>query len=242
MSDETGLRRRAVRPLARALGVLAALLAGLACAPIDSPKWRWDPDAEVLPLRAEAAPAEEPRLRSLVILLPDADGGVGRIEVTNPSGSATLSRAREAVAFDELDRTFIADDLQIQQADQPTLDAEPQAPQGFTVQFRSGSTRLEPESEAAWAATVEALSARSIPEVTIAAHADRAGSETFNLALSERRAKAIRDALVEAGLDAALLETVWYGETRPVVPTEDGVAERLNRRAEIRVRDRKSVV
>lgn len=240
MSDGMVPRPSVGWPLAKAAGALAlltALLAGFACAGTDSPKWQWDRDTEVLPLkRVTTGAAQEPRLRSVVILLPDADGGVGVIEVTNPSGSATLTRAREAVAFEELDRPFIADDQQIKRTDQPTLDAEPQAPEGFTVYFSLGSALLEPGSEAAWAATVAALRARRIPEVTIVAHTDRVGAEARNLELSERRAAAIRDALVDAGLDAALLETAWYGETRPAVPTEDGVAERLNRRAEIRVR------
>jgi outer membrane protein OmpA-like peptidoglycan-associated protein len=248
MKDGKGPRRRAGRLLATATGalaVMAALLAGLGCAPLASPGWQWDRDSKVLPLKGDsqgqpaeeiATPIEEAQLRSVVILLPDADGSVGVIEVTNPSGTATLSRAREAVAFDDLDRTFIADQAQIQEADQLTLDAEPAAPQGFTVYFLSGSTGLAFESEAAWKAIVDALTRRNVPEVTVAAHADRAGSEQDNHELSERRALAIRDALVSAGLDGGLIEVAWYGETRPAAPTEDGVAEPRNRRAEIRVR------
>ncbi len=211
-----------------------ALLLGLACSGADSPRWRWDPDAEVLPLRQK--PVEEPQLRSMVILLPDADGSVGVIEVANEGGAATLDGAREAVAFDDLENPFIAGDDQIAAADRMTLEAEPQAPREFTVFFRSDGTGFAAGSEAAWQAVVEALTGRPVPEVTITAHADRKGSERHNLELSERRAAALREALERAGLDAELIEVAWYGEARPAVPTEDGVAEPRNRRAVIRVR------
>jgi outer membrane protein OmpA-like peptidoglycan-associated protein len=234
-----GSRRRSDRPGAVAAGGLAGaalLLIALGCAGVGPPRWRWDRDAEVLPLRQPAPPVEEPRLRSVVILLPDADGSVGVIEVDSPHGAAKLGRAREAVAFEDPSHTFIADDEQIREADRATLAAEPQAPQGFTVYFRSGGTRLVADSEAAWEGIVAALAARRVPEITITAHTDRAGDEEPNLALSEQRAAAIRDALVGAGLDADLIEVAWHGETRPAVATEDGVPELRNRRAEIRVR------
>ena len=236
MSERRGGRRAAARwpAAAAALALVAALAGALACAGRDDPKWRWDRDREVLPLRQP--PAAEPKLRSVVILLPDADGSVGVVEVANAGGSATLKRPREAVAFDELDKTFIADDEQLRQIDQPTLDAEPAAPQSYTVYFRVDQTALAAESEAGWPAIVGALAARSIPEVRVVGHADRAGSDRHNLELSRRRAEAIRDALVQAGLDGRLVETAWLGETRPAVPTADGVAVPRNRRAEIRVR------
>jgi outer membrane protein OmpA-like peptidoglycan-associated protein len=237
VSEPVGARRcprRPPLPAAGALALTAALLAGIGCAGHDSPRWRWDRDQQVLPLRS--APAGEPRLRSVVILLPEADGSVGVVEVANSGGSATLSRPREAVAFDDLDNPFIADDADLERYDRPTLDAEPAPPQGYTVYFRSDEARLDQESEADWEAIVGVLAARSVPEITVVAHADSAGSEQHNLELSRQRAEAIRDALVGAGLDGALIEIAWFGESRPAILTSDGVAERQNRRAEIRVR------
>ena len=224
-------------PLA-AVASAAALLVGLACAGAGSSRLRWDPDAEVLPLR-QATAAErdvEPHLRAMVILLPDDEGGVGAIEVSNEGGSVTLGRAREAVAFDDLASTFVVSDELLREAGQPALAAEPPAVREFSVLFRTGGVRLSAESDGAWPAIVEALTARPVPEVTIAAHADRAGSEAHNLELSERRARVIRASLLEAGLDGDLIEIAWYGEARPAVPTADGVAEPRNRRAIIRVR------
>lgn len=70
--------------------------------------------------------------------------------------------------------------------------------------------------------------------VTIDAHADRVGTATSNLGLSRRRAEAVRAYLRARGV-AAPIAIDAFGETRPLVETEDDVAEPQNRRAEIYV-------
>jgi outer membrane protein OmpA-like peptidoglycan-associated protein len=69
--------------------------------------------------------------------------------------------------------------------------------------------------------------------IVVAGHADRSGPEWYNLDLSERRARAVAAVLVEKGIPAELLEVQWFGESRPRVPTADGVREPENRRVEI---------
>jgi peptidoglycan-associated lipoprotein len=54
--------------------------------------------------------------------------------------------------------------------------------------------------------------------ITIEGFADPRGTTSYNLALSQRRAEAVRDALMENGLVNAQLNVVGYGETRLVVP------------------------
>ncbi|XXF80260.1 OmpA family protein [Myxococcaceae bacterium GXIMD 01537] len=68
--------------------------------------------------------------------------------------------------------------------------------------------------------------------ITLAGHADDRGTEEYNLQLSNRRAAAVKRYLVDLGVPASRLETVGYGETRPVSnsATEEGWAE--NRRVE----------
>jgi len=75
---------------------------------------------------------------------------------------------------------------------------------------------------------------RGLPaRLIIAGHADRSGPESYNLGLSERRARNVARALVERGVPDDALQLEWYGETQPRVPTEDGVREPQNRRVEI---------
>jgi peptidoglycan-associated lipoprotein len=55
-------------------------------------------------------------------------------------------------------------------------------------------------------------------KVTVEGFADPAGSVRYNLALSKRRADAVRQYLVGQGMPAEALSTVGYGKTRLVVP------------------------
>lgn len=64
---------------------------------------------------------------------------------------------------------------------------------------------------------------------------DTSGSAGFNLALSERRAKAVADSLVADGVSSDSLSVSWKGKTDLAVPTADGVREPLNRRSTIAV-------
>lgn len=69
--------------------------------------------------------------------------------------------------------------------------------------------------------------------VTINGHADRAGTEAYNLDLSQRRAKFVEKALKANGVPQKQLHYFAFGESDPAVPTEDGVEEPKNRRVEI---------
>lgn len=69
-------------------------------------------------------------------------------------------------------------------------------------------------------------------ETTLEGHADERGSREYNLALGEQRARAVKQQLVEWGVDPAQLITVSYGEERPAVAGHDQEAWRLNRRVE----------
>jgi outer membrane protein OmpA-like peptidoglycan-associated protein len=69
--------------------------------------------------------------------------------------------------------------------------------------------------------------------IIINGHADRAGSEEYNMKLSENRALFVRDALLYVGVPEKQIQWYAFGESDPDVPTADGVAEPLNRRVEI---------
>lgn len=70
---------------------------------------------------------------------------------------------------------------------------------------------------------------------TVVGHADRAGSNAYNQALSESRAEAIESLMVGRGIADATISTRAEGEENPRVPTADGVRELQNRRVEILV-------
>jgi peptidoglycan-associated lipoprotein len=68
--------------------------------------------------------------------------------------------------------------------------------------------------------------------VTIGGHCDERGTVEYNQALGERRAGAVKDYLVAAGVDGAKLKVVSYGKEMPADEGHDEAAWAKNRRAE----------
>ena len=69
----------------------------------------------------------------------------------------------------------------------------------------------------------------------LAGHADRSGPAGPNVRAGRKRAEAVRASLAARGIAGAAMTVVSYGETRPLIPTADGVREPQNRRVEITV-------
>ncbi len=67
--------------------------------------------------------------------------------------------------------------------------------------------------------------------IRIEGHTDSIGDDSYNLRLSERRAIAVKDALVAQGVEASRIETAGLGESKPVADNETD--EQLNRRVTI---------
>ncbi|MGK6354485.1 OmpA family protein [Sphingomonas sp. DT-207] len=70
-------------------------------------------------------------------------------------------------------------------------------------------------------------------QVMLAGHADRSGSASYNVGLSQRRADSVRAYLTSRGIGDGVITTQAFGESRPRVETADGVRELQNRRVEI---------
>jgi outer membrane protein OmpA-like peptidoglycan-associated protein len=68
-------------------------------------------------------------------------------------------------------------------------------------------------------------------------HTDDVGSDDYNLRLSERRARSVRDYLAEAGLNPAIMTTRGYGKSSPRVAATTAEARAMNRRVEIGIVD-----
>ena len=103
----------------------------------------------------------------------------------------------------------------------------------FVVYFDIDAAALTASSEQEIATAADAVRRTGAALVRITGHADRAGTDPHNLALSRARAEAVRGALRRLGLPEVGVLTQAYGETRPAVATGDGVKEPRNRRVEI---------
>ena len=105
------------------------------------------------------------------------------------------------------------------------------------IYFEFDSSEVRPQDQDLIAAHAISLNEKSRAEVRLEGHADERGSREYNIGLGERRAQAVRQILMIQGVSASQIQTVSFGEERPV---SRGNSERdyaQNRRVEIRVSD-----
>ncbi|MDY6905197.1 MAG: peptidoglycan-associated lipoprotein Pal [Thermodesulfobacteriota bacterium] len=72
--------------------------------------------------------------------------------------------------------------------------------------------------------------------VLIEGHCDERGTDEYNLALGDRRAKSAMDFLVDLGVEPSRLSTISYGEEQPLDPRSNEIAWARNRRAHFEIR------
>jgi peptidoglycan-associated lipoprotein len=109
------------------------------------------------------------------------------------------------------------------------------APAGVAnvIYFDLDQSDIRPEFAALITAHAKHLAGSSGTKVRLEGHTDERGSREYNIALAERRAQAVRRALMLQGTGDGQLTTVSYGEERPAVEGSDESAYEKNRRVEI---------
>lgn len=98
--------------------------------------------------------------------------------------------------------------------------------------FKIDSDVLDDAAQAGVAKAAEFLKSKATLQVVLRGNADDTGTEEYNFALGSRRAEAVRDALVAAGVAGERLDTISFGETMPADPAETETARAANRRVE----------
>lgn len=105
-----------------------------------------------------------------------------------------------------------------------------------TVYFDYDKSEVKPDQRGKITTNADIFRTWTDWAVSVEGHCDERGTTEYNLALGERRAMAAKQALVAAGVDAARISTVSYGEERPVDSGHTEAAWSQNRRAEFKVR------
>ncbi|HEX7074985.1 MAG TPA: peptidoglycan-associated lipoprotein Pal [Hyphomicrobiaceae bacterium] len=103
---------------------------------------------------------------------------------------------------------------------------------GDIVYFSTDSSELTPEAQQTLNGQARWL--RQYPQytITIEGHADERGTREYNIALGARRATAVRNYLVQNGVNANRIRTISYGKERPVAVCNDISCWSQNRRAQ----------
>lgn len=178
--------------------------------------------------------------KNWVVLVPDPEGTVGKVTVSNAAGTIEIRSANHFTAIADRQSAPSApiamDPARLKTEFGQVLAIEPQRPVHFLLHFETGSTRLLPESDPTLPEVVRAIRDRASRHVSIVGHTDTQGDQTQNVTLSLERAQAIKEMLAQAGIDAATMEVTSHGEANPIVQTADDVANAQNRRVEVVVR------
>jgi outer membrane protein OmpA-like peptidoglycan-associated protein len=178
--------------------------------------------------------------KSVVVLIPDADGVVGQVAVTTKGGQQHLSTANQMTVVgnpaEPPSAAKIASTEYIDENFKDALSLHPMKPVKFLLYFQPDSTELDPASSPGIVQVLAAIILRESKDIGIHGHSDRTGTPERNLELSLRRAIAVENILLQNGINQDYLEVTSHGEGNPLVPTADGVDEPRNRRGEVVVR------
>lgn len=134
------------------------------------------------------------------------------------------------------DNGALITDLRIAEGGKPLYDALAAAGRVSThgILFASGSATIEGESTPTLKEIGDMLKAHADLKLMIEGHTDNVGAAAANQTLSEQRAAAVKQFLVNTyGIDAARLQTKGYGSSKPISPNTTPEGRQNNRRVEL---------
>jgi outer membrane protein OmpA-like peptidoglycan-associated protein len=102
-----------------------------------------------------------------------------------------------------------------------------------TILFDTGKSTIKAASTGVFVDIITILNEYPNSKFTVEGHTDSVGSDKLNQTLSESRALAVKDFLVEKGIDAFRLNAVGYGESKPIATNNTAAGRTQNRRVEI---------
>jgi peptidoglycan-associated lipoprotein len=103
---------------------------------------------------------------------------------------------------------------------------------GDTVHFDYDSSVVKASEKAKVSKVADYLKSNASAAVRVEGNCDERGTEEYNRSLGERRALALREDLFRLGVDASRVDTISYGEDKPVNHGHDESAWRQNRRGD----------
>lgn len=173
-----------------------------------------------------------------VTLLPPPQGQSSAVVVSTANSEVTLNQPFAVAEVGSRGRvttsSTTAEALASRHPELLTL--VPPPAESFVMSFNTGSAELVPAERARLEMVIERARARPGGEIVVTGHTDRQGSVEYNDRLALERAQAIRALFIARGFPPDRIDAVGRGEREPMVPTDDGVSEPRNRRAEIVVR------
>lgn len=178
--------------------------------------------------------------KNLIVLMPGKDGKTGLITVASAAGVQTVDQAWHGTWFGKEGGAPVPpqamDKDKVRSHFKEALDAQPDPPIHFFINFEVDSTILTADSEKMIAEIAAAVKNRRSVDTTLIGHADRTASRSHNIQLALNRAARVKSLLMAHGVDEGIFEIESHGEDKPLIQTKDNEANALNRRVEVIVR------
>lgn len=118
-------------------------------------------------------------------------------------------------------------------AETPVASPAPAPVRTYLVFFDWDKSDLTARARQIIAEAAQASTRVQTTRIEVDGYTDKSGSATYNQGLSVRRARSVAAELVRQGVSQSIISIQGFGETKPLVPTADGVREPQNRRVEI---------
>ncbi|MGZ3512929.1 MAG: OmpA family protein, partial [Thermodesulfobacteriota bacterium] len=165
------------------------------------------------------------------------------ITVTTNGGSQVVDKQGYVIEIEDLNKAPIApkplDENEIKEVFGSALSAQPDPSNRFLqfiLYFEHDTTKFTHESKGMFPEFLKKIKNRKPNEVYVVGHTDLVGTEAYNIELSSKRARYVRDLLVSNGIKPGSFFVSYYGKSRPLVPTKNDIPEPRNRRVEVIVR------
>ena len=179
-------------------------------------------------------------IRHTVILTSDPDGHVGKAEVVTNGGKQLLEKPYAMTTVSRQSASpspvTIATPELISATFSDVIAIEPSPAERYILFFHTNTTDMVSETKASIATILNAIKRRRAVSISISGHPDASGPYQLNEVLARKRAQAVRDLLIQRGVNPEHLTVSSHGKGNQLVPTADGVAEPRNRRVEVLIR------
>ena len=175
--------------------------------------------------------------KNYVVLLPDDDGTVGKVQITSRLGTNVLDKSHQGSFIRAIEgRSFAVDDDTLKNDFDAALAASPIKAARYVLYFDTGETTLTQASQADLETIKLALQGRQGADISVVGHTDTMGTRQSNVELGMARARVIAAMIDPAIIDPERVSIVSYGENHLLLPTPDETDEPLNRGVEVIVR------
>lgn len=187
----------------------------------------WFDDTDPAPSMAMVDEDAEPTQRVVV------DGDTMYLEGLVPDQE--VSDVLESAAVEAVGRDRVVNNFEISEAAIYDPDRPIQLSVADPVLFETGAASLDEQYRPLIDLAVDLLEAEPSSTLRITGHTDDVGPEDKNLALSERRANAVAQLVVDHGIDRERLTVEGRGETEPIDTNETPEGRAVNRRVEFSI-------